>query len=190
MSDIQNKQKRWKQVWEKYDEMEEGVREAVVALNLLGVNTIASCEGHMDHGVAASWIDTSLEMNEEIAEKVKKADELQDAAEHLLIHRRDNPDVRRLFTDYEELRDEILFANLQETLAVEKLLTKFYKKRDCEYRVRIILNIYGRGTGRLISQGGLYQEAFSEEIQAKNLELFQKEMVEFGIWLKEKWMKE
>jgi glutathione synthase/RimK-type ligase-like ATP-grasp enzyme len=40
-----------------------GIKEAVIALNLLGINTIASCEGHMDeengHGTDFPWIDVA-----------------------------------------------------------------------------------------------------------------------------------
>jgi hypothetical protein len=34
-----------------------GICEMVVALHAHGVHTLASCEGHLDHGVAAPWID-------------------------------------------------------------------------------------------------------------------------------------
>src|SRR5438128_2510552 len=33
------------------------IKEAVVALNLLGVHTSASCEGHIDHGRPSPWIE-------------------------------------------------------------------------------------------------------------------------------------
>ena len=34
-----------------------GIRETVAVLQLLSINTTASCEGHLDHGIAAPWID-------------------------------------------------------------------------------------------------------------------------------------
>src|SRR2546426_6951982 len=34
-----------------------GIRESVVALRVLGLTTDGSCEGHLDHGVRAPWID-------------------------------------------------------------------------------------------------------------------------------------
>ncbi|HEY1351171.1 MAG TPA: hypothetical protein VGF67_16245 [Ktedonobacteraceae bacterium] len=38
-------------------EIDRGIFETVVALNLLGVSTIASCEGHLNWGVPYPWID-------------------------------------------------------------------------------------------------------------------------------------
>jgi hypothetical protein len=34
-----------------------GIKETVAVLQLLGVYTRQSCEGHLDHGIAAPWID-------------------------------------------------------------------------------------------------------------------------------------
>src|SRR5690242_19011183 len=34
-----------------------GILETVVALTILGIHTLASCEGHLDHGIAAPWVD-------------------------------------------------------------------------------------------------------------------------------------
>ncbi|ACL60563.1 hypothetical protein [Methylobacterium nodulans] len=41
-----------------------GIRDTVVALNLLGLPTLQSCEGHVNaagHGLAAPWIDLAVE---------------------------------------------------------------------------------------------------------------------------------
>lgn len=37
--------------------IDENVKEAVIALNLLGIPTTASCEGHIDHGRSAPWVE-------------------------------------------------------------------------------------------------------------------------------------
>ena len=34
-----------------------GIFQTVVAFNALGVSTIMSCEGHVDHGLPYPWID-------------------------------------------------------------------------------------------------------------------------------------
>lgn len=38
-------------------DLDEGIKESVVAFNMNGLNTTASCEGHTDHGMATPWID-------------------------------------------------------------------------------------------------------------------------------------
>lgn len=39
-----------------------GIFEAVVALNLLGIRTVASCEGHQEWGVPHPWIDIGADL--------------------------------------------------------------------------------------------------------------------------------
>ncbi|MFL5627216.1 MAG: hypothetical protein ACJ788_16675 [Ktedonobacteraceae bacterium] len=34
-----------------------GIRDTMIALNVLGIHTLASCEGHLDRGIAAPWLD-------------------------------------------------------------------------------------------------------------------------------------
>lgn len=41
--------------------LDEGIVETVVALNLLGFRSSASCEGHLDGGVPAPWVDFVFE---------------------------------------------------------------------------------------------------------------------------------
>jgi len=38
--------------------IDEGIFETVVALNILGITTTMSCEGHLDHGLPYPWVDT------------------------------------------------------------------------------------------------------------------------------------
>jgi hypothetical protein len=40
--------------------IDDGIFDIVVALNMLGVPTKMSCEGHLDHGLPYPWIDVSL----------------------------------------------------------------------------------------------------------------------------------
>jgi hypothetical protein len=58
-------------------EIDEGIKETVIAFNLLGIHTRQSCEGHLDEGVAAPWIDIL------------------------------SPESRKLFPKIEELREKL-----------------------------------------------------------------------------------
>jgi hypothetical protein len=40
--------------------IDDGIFDTVVALNILGVTTRMSCEGHLDHGLSYPWIDIGL----------------------------------------------------------------------------------------------------------------------------------
>lgn len=42
--------------------IDEGIFDTVVALNMLGVVTRASCEGHLDWGVPHPWVDIEAEI--------------------------------------------------------------------------------------------------------------------------------
>jgi hypothetical protein len=60
-----NKQQQWQEMKDKMDSMadaagagiEEGIKDTVIFLNLLGFNTYQSCEGHVYAGRVAPWID-------------------------------------------------------------------------------------------------------------------------------------
>ncbi len=41
---------------EKYGGIEEGIKEAVAGLNVFGIETVNSCEGHHNHGRIAPWV--------------------------------------------------------------------------------------------------------------------------------------
>ncbi|GCE14804.1 hypothetical protein [Tengunoibacter tsumagoiensis] len=59
-----------------------GILETVIALNLLGVETTSSCEGHLDHGTPAPWVDFHAVGTEEIRHQANIANkQLQDAEE-------------------------------------------------------------------------------------------------------------
>jgi len=185
---MNGKQKMWKEMQGKYKDTDERIRDTVTALNLSGINTTASCEGHIDDGVAAPWVDIAVEMTEGLANLSKKADDLQESADHLFEEMQNYHEARRLLSEYETIKDQIWYVNLQETVELGNLLEEFYAKRAVKFRIKLVINVYGRGVGRLISQGGLYQEAFTKEMQAKYLEEYRQEMREFGLFLKGKWI--
>ena len=41
---------------EKYSGIEGGIKETIVGLNVFGVETVNSCEGHFNHGRIAPWV--------------------------------------------------------------------------------------------------------------------------------------
>src|SRR5689334_14553390 len=65
---IAQKQQEWEQIAARFYtatdkigmRIDSGILETVIALNVLGIETSASCEGHLDHGVGAPWIDIEV----------------------------------------------------------------------------------------------------------------------------------
>jgi len=53
------KETKWYEVeqqLEKFGGIEEGIKETVVGLNVFGIETVNSCEGHPNHGRIAPWV--------------------------------------------------------------------------------------------------------------------------------------
>lgn len=53
------KEFKWKEAeqnLEKFGGIEKGIRDTVVALNVFGIKTVNSCEGHYNHGRIAPWV--------------------------------------------------------------------------------------------------------------------------------------
>ena len=44
--------------------VDEGIKEAVIMFNAVGLYTSASCDGHLDHGILAPWIDIEAPTNQ------------------------------------------------------------------------------------------------------------------------------
>ncbi len=81
VSDLrQEKQKRWDEIAARVETIGDklgkgidgGVKETVVAFRVLNFETSASCEGHLNRGVASPWIDVEPIPREQRDEMVKK----------------------------------------------------------------------------------------------------------------------
>lgn len=171
------------------------IEETVVALNLLGIETIASCEGHFDHGCLYPWIDLQIfssEMIKPIVEMGKKIEQI--SIEEKLLEGR-FPDL-----SYQDLLDlpeaELLRVLFKERILLLKtieqtqmncleplniFLNQFYENRNVPYdRVLVILS-----EGRLQSHGAERQLIRSEEEQNLKLVEYREEMKAFASFLKQ-----
>jgi hypothetical protein len=154
------------------------ITETVAVLQLLGVHTRASCEGHLDHGVAAPWIDIQSpdprleELQEHYCELGAKLDELRDDAEA----------AEALYDSLHAISSE---GDRIEAVEYQKLipyLDEFYRDRCVYYEDRLIID----SRGRLISQGALLQPAEEMKTQALRLQAYQEQMRDFTEFLKQK----
>ena len=88
--------------------MDDGIIDTVVALQLLGYHTVASCEGHADWGVPYPWVDIATE-NEPVRFATQRpANDTQDSPDWTLWRER----------------------NIELTVRLKKLVRRFYSHKN------------------------------------------------------------
>jgi hypothetical protein len=146
--------------------IDKGIRETVIALNALRINTTASCEGHANWAYAAPYIDIESLQIYTLKEKRDK------------IIKTDDPEKIK------EINKIICKANLKESKKLLPYLEKFYKTRTPKFDERLIIHTWGLDYGRLQSQGLAFQEINSKKLREQNMKRYQKEMRDFTNFLK------
>jgi hypothetical protein len=193
-----NKQKQ--QQWESVNEvfrstvdgrgkrLDSGILQTVVALNVFSFSTIASCEGHMDWGHAAPWVDLSTENYTELQEKYKQLSLMrkkilgEGVSEVRKIKEQDPlEDLRR----QEEVLRQPLLRKIQ---LLFSLLDNFYTGRVVPFDVRLNLRPLGALVVRMESQGAIIQ-ASSELRRFDKLREYQLEMETFCQFLQRRFFK-
>lgn len=191
------KQSNWAKVAAQVDEIkdglgkpiEPGIKEAVIALSALGINTTQSCEGHLDRGFAGPWVEISPEETEELKKlrgdiKILAAD--VDAKEKSKVPREELEELYHKTHKLDAKEDRYV---LSETKKVFDLLTEFYKEKNPSFGQMLILRFY-RSDARLMCQGTELQGIMSPEEKAANLKRYQGEMRAFTEFLKKKYFQE
>lgn len=148
--------------------IDKNIQETIVALTLLGINTSASCEGHIDHGTYAPYIDVETKERNDLGNRITQAIEKEDA---------------------KKIIKELQKKNLEERKKLVVLLAEFYENRKCSFESRLIIQSLSQGWSRLESQGAGLQGIQPEEIKKQKLEEYQKEMANFTSFLKQKFLK-
>jgi hypothetical protein len=176
----------WKQKLLELEHIQDGlgkgldphIKETVAVLQLLGVHTQASCEGHLDLGLAAPWIDIQSP-DLKLAELRRMYRELSDTADAL------EADDVAAEAAYDEMHVILKELERIEALEYKKLipyLEEFYHRRIVSFEQRLMIDL----RGRLSSQGALLQPAEEKETQALRLKEYQEEMCLFTQFLKNK----
>jgi len=189
------------------EEIDDGIKETVAAINLNGFPTSGSCEGHLDHGTAAPWVEIS-DPNEPEERFVGEKDVFKRVAEKYGVPSRE---VRQGIKKnaWAEALEEI--SEAEETLEYKKwreeneklmaklseLLAEFYRDRNAQSDIRLEISKIGPGGVFRVHNGGedykLDLEDLTEREKAKisqRLLKYQKEMQEFCKFLKEKYFQE
>lgn len=166
--------------------LDKGIFETVVVLNLLGITTKASCEGHLDHGVAAPWVDIAA-LNVR-AEYVALIEAIKERDKQVEMQQLSRSEKAALYKRVRECDDALTRKHLPiYKLALEQL-DAFYAQRTVPYDRLLILQNYADSV-RLQSQGALFQIADILGDRAEKLKEYQEEMQAFTDFLKRVWAK-
>lgn len=140
-----------------------GIKEAIITFKLLNIHTTASCQGHIDWGIAAPWIDISSKDDYLLRQK------------RIEMKTKGNTSESELAILMQEIQDK----NLKAREKVFTYLTEFYKERQVPFdRMLTITN------NRLKSQGADYQKLQDVAIKRVKLIEYQEEMNVFVDFLK------
>ena len=176
------KQDAWAKEYEKYRHtvdklgkpIDEDIFETVVVLNILGVHSQSSCEGHLDHGHAYPWVEIALPdvllLEKRASEKLHEA--------------RQSPDQYRvLMAEADSITNICKQRHQVYVPALFNYLERFYQARQIVYDRHLVLD-NRLWTGRILlqSQGADYQE-FSD-LKEQKLNEYQSEMQAFTQFLK------
>lgn len=173
--------------------IDEGIKEPVVGLNLLGVNTRQSCEGHVDtgHGIAAPWIDIKAKPTTEAAGLREASMKLLDDAEKMATEKGyDDVEVAALYKEHHRLNKESRKQELVEAKKAMDLLSEFYAERQVPYDRRLVLDVKGYGGATIHPQGSNFQELAEPDVRRQKLVEYQQEMKDFSVFLKAKYIGE
>lgn len=163
--------------------LDEGISETVVALNVLGIHTTGSCEGHLDHGVAAPWIDIAAPDTKEAERSWHHL--YQEIDEQRKAGTLPPEQLGELFARARALREQIAIKHQAEVQKLLPFLTAFYESRRVPYEHTLAF-CFRPDAARFESIGAELQENQIEEQRAQRLQLFQEEMRSFTAFLKDR----
>lgn len=175
--------------------VDEGIKKAVVALNILKFETVQSCEGHLNWGLPYPWI--ALQPDQEkvklLSELFRKKDTLCDECDiledELTTTSMDQLEEMNIQAENKrkeiwKVWDEIDQVESKKFEEIWTLLQEFYGEDSPLNLTTLIIH-----QERLIPIGGLCQKRFSKEKQQENLIAFREEMDRFTEFLIEKFRK-
>jgi hypothetical protein len=188
---ITYKQQEWEQIATRFTQItdkigmrvDSGILETVIVLNALGIETSASCEGHLDHGIAAPWIDiqavSASEGSRRVAQMFTRADEA--------FERQNLPsaDIEAMFAEAQREQKRIKSIHLEQRKKLMEYLSTFYTDRHVPYDQQIVIHPRDTtGRARLESIGADLQLIVPPTLREQKLAEYQREMQAFTAFLK------
>lgn len=160
--------------------VDRGIRETVAILQLLGLHTRQSCEGHIGWGLAAPWVQLYVpEAEKLLREIIPLENRLQELDE-------ENKEFDRVLHERNQLQEQEGRYEAHAWAILFSFLDKFYCRYPAaSYEHHIVLHI----NGRLTIQGLLLQPGRDAATQALKLQEYQEEMRRFTQFLKEQFLR-
>ena len=185
--EINDPQRKWKETLRRLDKVvdkrgmpiDAGIKETVAALQCLGFETEASCEGHLHRNrnhadvgwkSLAPWVQVSF-LPAGLRERIRQAQKRAGG-------RWNDAQVQHLVKEGEAA----MGAGATQIFA---LLDEFYRQRNVPFERRLILDFYPDSV-RLESQGTEMQQYCSPETQEEKLKDFREELAEFTEFMKQR----
>lgn len=158
-----------------------GILEAVVALNALNISTSGSCEGHLEWGTGAPWIDIRAPGIQEEDRQAGLA--LTDARRQRDLQQLPLEEIAKRMSAALELKKRVELKHLAERSKAMSYLTIFYQNRHVPYD-RLLIAHGAVGQTRLESQGAGLLPLLTLEQRRQKLAEYQEEMHAFACFLK------
>jgi len=156
--------------------------ETVAALNLLGIKTTQSCEGHLSHGSSYPWVNIGPRYEEKAYNNFIESIRLREKA-HKAGKR-----AASIYKQSRELKNKAEKAMLKEFIKVWPLLEEFYGKRKPNLDTQLTVTDVSPTQGNIRSQGAVFQNIRTQKERKQKLKEYQREMFEFGEFLKQKFL--
>ena len=194
MTTQEEKHQRWQEMHTRVMHMTDrlgkhvdpGIVETVVVLNLHGISTRQSCEGHLDHGTRAPWVDVRdmgiVERQDEVVRMFQRASQMRQQQGN------DSSEAVQLYQEAQKAAEEVKRQNLVIRRTLMNYLAAFYEPRHVPFDVRLVIQARGYGESRLESQGADFQETALPEMRESKLAEYQQEMQAFTAFLKERYV--
>lgn len=175
------------------------IKDTVIALNLMGIETTASCGGHLDHGLSYPWIDIQINTSEvkkimheflDIREQISNEEILLKTKFPNLPYNEffdipEGENLKNLSKKQRFITDSITQIQIKCLEPLNQLLNQFYENRRTSYDNTLIIPM---DFSRLRSIGADRQQIRSAEQQLRNLNEYREEMKDFTIFLKQKFL--
>lgn len=164
-------------------EIDSNILDLVVSLNVLEINTSASCEGHPDHGCANPWID--IESKIDVSRLIKQGEKLNQKADQDKKLTEEQKSI--LWQKARKIFDKASLPNLKERQKLIVLLDEFYKNHRAPFDAQLHIMDYDFYCSRLENNGASLQDIRPKKQRLEKLKVYQKEMQAFSDFLKKRY---
>ena len=176
------------------------IKDTVIALNLMGIETEASCEGHLDRGLSYPWIDIQI-YPPEVKKMMLELSDIQEqlSKEEILLKTKfphlsyndfydipEGENLKNLNKKHRVIAESMTQMQIKCLEPLNQLLNQFYENRVTSYDNTLV--IQNDSFARLRSIGADRQQIRSPEQQLRNLNEYREEMNAFTIFIKQKFM--